>query len=223
MSGYRKVVQKLEQALLVLALALLGMFAVAHANRVLMVRMEMAQFGARRDAIAAILAEPTQAVGSDRLEPPAAGTALWSSQRAKAYAATLSKSVEPLAVLRIPRLSLEAPVLNGTDHFTLNRGVGRIRGTSRPGQSGNIGIAGHRDGFFRSLKDVRTGDTIELVTTSGTDIYVVDRVRITNPADISVLRLREKPSLTLVTCYPFYFVGPAPRRFVVEASLKEKQ
>jgi sortase A len=104
----------------------------------------------------------------------------------------------------------------------LNRGVGRIAGTSLPGQGGNIGIAGHRDGFFRTLKDIRTGDAIELVTTSGKDIFVVDQIRITNRGDVSVLRPRAKRSLTLVTCYPFYFVGPAPSRYIVEASLKRQ-
>jgi len=112
-------------------------------------------------------------------------------------------------------------VLEGTDEFTLNRGVGRIVGTSLPGQGGNVGIAGHRDGFFRSLKDIRRGDSIELVTTWGTDVYAVDRVRITRPSDVRVLQPRTKPSLTLVTCYPFYFVGGTPNRYIVEASLRQ--
>ena len=118
-------------------------------------------------------------------------------------------------------LDLEVPVLEGTDGVTLNRGVGRIAGTSLPGQGGNIGIAGHRDGFFRRLKNIRTGDTIELDTMSGTDAFVVDRIRVTSPADVAVLQPRTKDSITLVTCYPFYFVGTAPRRFIVQASLKE--
>ena len=126
-----------------------------------------------------------------------------------------------LLFLRIPALHLEVPVLEGTDEVTLNRGVGRIAGTALPGQGGNIGIAGHRDGFFRRLKDIRTGDAIELATISGTDVFVVDRIRVTSPADVAVLRPRTKDSVTLVTCYPFYFVGPAPRRFIVQASLKQ--
>jgi sortase A len=142
-------------------------------------------------------------------------------QSANLHQASLRKSVEAMAVFRIRRLHLEAPVLEGIDEFTLNRGVGRIPGTSRPGQGGNIGIAGHRDGFFRPLKDINAGDLIELVTTSGTDVYTVDRVRITDPADVGVLRRKTKPSLTLVTCYPFYFVGPAPTRYIVEASLNQ--
>ena len=118
-------------------------------------------------------------------------------------------------------MHLEVPVLDGTDEVTLNRGVGRIASTALPGQGGNIGIAGHRDGFFRRLKDVRTGDAIELATMSGTDIYVVDRIGVISPNDVAVLQPRTKDSVTLVTCYPFYFVGPAPRRFIVQASLKE--
>ena len=144
-----------------------------------------------------------------------------SIQRTKLYKANLGKPVESLAVLRIPTLHLEVPVLEGTDEVTLNRGVGRIAGTSLPGQGGNIGIAGHRDGFFRRLKDIRTGDAIELVTISGTDVFVVDRIRVTSPADVAVLRPRTTDSITLVTCYPFYFVGPAPSRYIVEASLRK--
>jgi len=99
--------------------------------------------------------------------------------------------------------------------------MGIIRNTSLPGQEGNIGIAGHRDGFFRGLKDIKKGDTISLVTTAGTSVYMVDQIEITDPADVSVLKSRGKSSVTLVTCYPFYFVGPAPKRYVVEASLKD--
>jgi sortase A len=126
-----------------------------------------------------------------------------------------------MAVLRIPKLNLEVPVLNGTDRFTLNRGVGRIPGTAFPGETGNIGIAGHRDGFFRGLKDIHMGDKIELLTAKGTDIYTVDRILITDPSDVSVLDSGTKPALTLVTCYPFHYIGPAPRRFIVEASLQQ--
>jgi len=201
-----------EGGLLVLGLLLLGVFAFAHIHRFIMFRAEMVKFEAAQ------------------LESPAEGAAglgaieraipLWENQRTKSYQTNKGKPVELLAVLRIPALHLEVPVLEGTDKVTLNRGVGRIAGTSLPGQGGNIGIAGHRDGFFRTLKDIRTGDAIELVTTSGKDIFVVDQIRITNRGDVSVLRPRAKRSLTLVTCYPFYFVGPAPSRYIVEASLK---
>jgi sortase A len=111
-------------------------------------------------------------------------------------------------------------VLRGTDEITLNRGAGQIVGTAVPGERGNIGIAGHRDSFFRNLKDISRGDVIELETTNASATYVVERILITGPDDTSVLQPSGEQTLTLVTCYPFHFVGPAPRRFVVQASLK---
>ena len=112
---------------------------------------------------------------------------------------------------------MEAPLLEGTDDVTLNRGVGRIEGTAHPGEDGNLGIAGHRDSFFRVLKDIKVGDRVDLEGLERSDTYVVDQVEIVDPGDVSVLRPRSKPSLTLVTCYPFYFIGSAPRRYIVHA------
>lgn len=125
----------------------------------------------------------------------------------------------PLALLDIPRLNLSVPVRNGTDWLTLNHGVGRITGTARPGEQGNIGIAGHRDTYFRGLRNIKLGDVIELKRTEGIDTYKVDRLQIVPPSNVGVLRPSAVPMLTLVTCYPFYFVGSAPKRFVVTASL----
>jgi sortase A len=193
-----------------------------------MFRAEMAKFEARqpestnKEGAAGIEAISGANDDTDLHPVPNTEYSPWSIQRTKSYQANPGKPVESLAVLRIPALHLEVPVLEGTDEVTLNRAVGRIAGTSLPGQGGNIGIAGHRDGFFRGLKDISAGDAIELVRTSGTDVYVVDRIRITDPADVSVLQPRTKHSLTLVTCYPFYFVGPAPSRYIVEASLKQQ-
>jgi sortase A len=115
---------------------------------------------------------------------------------------------------------LDVPVLGSTDNITLNRGVGRIAGTAAPGQKGNIGIAGHRDSFFQNLKQVNRGDEIELETTTTSETYIVDRILVTSEDDLSVLQPRGLQSLTLVTCYPFHYVGPAPRRFVVQATIK---
>lgn len=126
----------------------------------------------------------------------------------------------PLAILRIPKIHLVVPVLTGTDEITLNRGVGQIAGTAAPGEKGNIGIAGHRDSFFRNLKEIGRGDIIEMETTSTSATYIVNRILVTGPDDTSVLQPSGKQTLTLVTCYPFHFIGPAPRRFVVQASLK---
>ena len=144
---------------------------------------------------------------------------LWSEKRIKGYRASLLANVPPpLGVLDIPSLQLQVPVLEGTDDVTLDRGVGHIRGTASLGESGNIGVAGHRDGFFRVLKDIHLGDAIDLHSQSGTSHYLVDEIQIVPPTDVSVLGARAKPSLTLVTCYPFYYVGSAPLRYIVHAT-----
>jgi sortase A len=148
----------------------------------------------------------------------------WSQKRVEAYQASLIGPVQrPLSVLRIPAIDLEVPVLEGTDDLTLNRAVGHIEGTPRPGpgETGNIGIAGHRDGFFRALRNIHLGDTIDLMAERGNSRYVVDEIVIVPPNDVSVLAPRSKPALTLVTCYPFYFVGSAPLRYVVRATVAD--
>ena len=108
-------------------------------------------------------------------------------------------------------------MLPGTDDFVLNRAVGYIEGTALPGKDGNSGIAGHRDGFFRGLKDIAAGDAIELETLDSRQQYRVERTWVVDPEDVSVLDPTPIRSLTLVTCYPFYFIGPAPQRFIVRA------
>jgi len=145
---------------------------------------------------------------------------LWAGKRVTAYKQALVAHMgAPLAVLTIPRLRLDVPVFEGTDALTLNRGAGRIAGTARPGERGNIGIAAHRDGFFRGLKDVRPGDRIELAQLRRKFVYTVDNIAVVDPGDVTVLHPRPQPSLTLVTCYPFYFIGDAPQRYIVQASL----
>lgn len=149
---------------------------------------------------------------------------LWAAKRIEAYKSSLLNSSDlPLAVLEVARLRIQVPVFNGTDDLTLNRGVGRIAGTALPGGDGNVGIAGHRDGFFRGLKDVAVGDEVDLVTTTERTTYLVDQIEIVTPSDIHVLEPRSTPSLTLVTCYPFYFVGDAPKRFIVHASIASRR
>jgi len=108
-------------------------------------------------------------------------------------------------------------VLPGSDDHTLDRAVGYIEGTAPPGTNGNLGIAGHRDGFFRGLKDIAAGDLIEIDTMDGQDVYRVERTWVVNPDDVSVLDPTPTPALTLVTCYPFYFIGSAPLRYIVRA------
>ena len=143
---------------------------------------------------------------------------LWSTQRVFAWRKAIKEPFpSPLAVLRIPKIRLEVAVLPGTDDATLDRGLGHIEDTALPGGVGNAGIAGHRDGFFRGLKDILPGDTIELDTLDRKEIYRVERTWIVDPSDVSVLDPTPAAALTLVTCYPFYFVGSAPQRFIVRA------
>jgi sortase A len=145
----------------------------------------------------------------------------WDSARIRAYERSLAvKFPPPEAILRISRVGLEVPVLEGVDDLTLNRGAGHVPGTSMPGQPGNVAVAGHRDGFFRVLKDVVPGDTIEIERPGGhTDRYVVSGTKIVQPSDTSVLAETADSELTLVTCYPFRFVGSAPQRYIVQAAL----
>jgi sortase A len=146
--------------------------------------------------------------------------ALWSRERIDAWRRTLSLAAPPpLAVMKIPRLRLEVPIFAGTDDVALNRGAGHIEDTAPPGTPGNSGIAGHRDGFLRGLKDLAAGDTIELETLNRREVYRVERIWIVTPDDVSVLDPTTGSSITLVTCYPFYFVGAAPKRYIVRAVL----
>jgi sortase A len=175
--------------------------------------------GSRRDlerfAAARLAPSPTPRVLPGESAPD---YSLWSKERVKAYEESLrEKTSDPMAVLRIPKIGLEVAVLDGTDDLTLNRAVGHIEDTAKPGEKGNVGIAGHRDGFFRGLKDVVKGDTMELETPTGTETYRVDDIWIVKPEDVRVLDPTPEPAITLVACYPFYFVGHAPERYIVRA------
>ena len=143
---------------------------------------------------------------------------LWSPGRVTAYKAALQREAPPtLAILRIPRLNLEVPVYDGTSDAVLDLAAGRIEDTALPGTPGNVGIAAHRDGFFRVLKDIKEGDALVLDTPASTEQYRVEWIRITTPDDVSVIDPTPGPAVTLVGCYPFYHVGPAPQRFIVRA------
>jgi sortase A len=124
---------------------------------------------------------------------------------------------ETLGKIEITRIGIAAMILEGTDERTLRRAVGHFPGTALPGQPGNVAIAGHRDTFFRALRNVRHDDEITLTTLNGSYRYLVDSAQIVAPQDTQVLDDSGGKTLTLVTCYPFYFVGPAPKRFIVRA------
>jgi sortase A len=123
----------------------------------------------------------------------------------------------PLGEIELTRIGVTAMILEGTDELTLRRAVGHISGTPLPGQPGNVGIAGHRDTFFRALRHVQQNDEITLMTVHGSYRYRVDSIKVVGPEDTRVLDPTDADVLTLVTCFPFYFVGPAPKRFIVRA------
>lgn len=124
-----------------------------------------------------------------------------------------------LGRIEIARVGISSLVLEGVAGSTLRRGVGHVPGTALARPAGNIGLAGHRDTVFRGLKDIQKGDQIDLETLDGSYRYAVDWAQVVDPNDIGVLAVSNRPELTLVTCYPFYYVGSAPERFVVRAHL----
>jgi len=129
---------------------------------------------------------------------------------------------DAVAKLSIPRLSTQLYVMEGDDERELRRGPGHLPGTAMPGTRGNSVIAGHRDTHFRVLKDIRKGDDILVETTGGQFLYRVRNTSIVQPSNTSSLQPSSGPMLHLITCYPFYYVGSAPQRFVVEAALAGK-
>jgi sortase A len=214
----------IQKLLFIVGVVMIGTYMAAYFHKEVLSRAQLRQF--HRSPIEAPVETIEAPVETKEtlLAAPASKPdfRFWSEKRIAEYEDSLTRYVDPpLALLHISKVQLEAPVLEGTDDLTLNRGVGHIVGTARPGEEGNIGIAGHRDGFFRALKDIRPGDTIELVTPLRTNKFTVDRIVLVRPDDVSVLRPRSVGSLTLVTCYPFYFIGSAPQRYIVQASLAE--
>jgi sortase A len=119
--------------------------------------------------------------------------------------------------IAIRRVGISAVVAEGSDETTLSRAVGHIAGTALPGEPGNVGLAGHRDTFFRALRNIRAGDLIVLTTPHGEFRYSAVSIKVVNPKALDVLDPTSEEILTLVTCYPFHFVGSAPNRFIVRA------
>ena len=155
-----------------------------------------------------------------RFQADHAETVSWAPGRVQAYRRALEVAMPaPVAVLRIPSANLEVPVMEGTSDLVLNRAAGHLSGTSTLGGRGNIVLAGHRDGFFRRLKNVAVGDQIEIARARNTDTYRVDQLQVVDRTDASALRPSHDATLTLVTCYPFFYLGAAPQRYIVRASL----
>jgi len=146
-------------------------------------------------------------------------TTLWSNARIARYneVSKMKFDDSAIATLRIPRLGLEAAIFRGSDDLTLDRGLGWIPSTAEPGSAGNTGIAGHRDSFFRPLKDLVLDDRIELRTGSSVQTYIVHSMTVVTPKQVDVLAPTSDAVLTLVTCYPFFAPGDAPNRMIVRA------
>jgi sortase A len=216
--GLDAVRESLEKALFVVGGVLLLVWAAALVHRTLVGGLERRALLAeleRRSPATGVTLEP----GDAALVPRDPVTTDWALERVAGYVESLSAraSSAPLALLEIPRLELSVLVLDGIDEWSLNRGVGWIPGTAQPGSDGNVGIAGHRDGFFRALRGIAPGDVLEWRGRDGLRRYQVEWTRVVAPEDVAVLAPTEGAALTLVTCHPFFYAGPAPERFVVRA------
>lgn len=209
MIGRAQLRQLLERFAWIVGVALVAIWVFVTLFRAVDSRQQIDRFVAVRAADNGSLSTPDQT--------------LWSPERIRAWRDTFSRQPpHALAVLRIARIGLEVPILEGTNDWTLNRAVGHIEDTAVPGADGNSDIAGHRDGFFRGLKDVKEGDEIALETRRGRQTYLIKRMWIVDPTDVSVLDPTPTRAITLVTCYPFYYIGSAPQRFIVRAVIEEQ-
>jgi sortase A len=210
---------KAERVLLGVGITLSGFYIGARLHSFVVSRVALLEFDAVRATTSNEKPFGAPTAPSSRID-----FSLWDEARITAYQASLALRFDPpLGVLSIPRLKLTAPIFDGVDDNTLNRGLGRVSGTGKPGTNGNLAIAGHRDGFFRVLKDIKRADLLEVDLPSERDTYSVDVISVVDSSDVSVLQPSPLPTVTLITCYPFYFVGSAPRRFVVKASLTNRE
>ena len=196
----RRGLRLLERLLLIVGIICLGYYGYVSAETALYQAYETRELDAILATVPPVPASDDALPAPPRAQP-AAGTAL--------------------GRLEIPRLRVSAIVRAGSDSRTLRLAVGHIGGTALPGEPGNIGLAAHRDTFFRRLGEIRADDLIRLVTADGTYVYRVQGTQIVDPRDTWVLDPTADPALTLVTCYPFRYVGSAPRRFIVRAHLAE--
>jgi sortase A len=216
----------LERLLLALGLICLGIVAFAWIDA----RWFAFQQGRRLDRVLRERAATAATAGRTPIGArgvPGAGREASETDRLETFrpggAAALPHRAAPegslLGRIEVPRVGISSLVLEGIAGSTLRRGVGHVPDTSLPQLEGNVGLAGHRDTVFRGLKDIRKGDLVLLDTLDGTYRYGVDWAQVVDPGDVGVLASGNRRELTLVTCYPFYYVGSAPERFVVRAHL----
>jgi sortase A len=198
----RRILRWLERLLLVIGIASLGYYAYVSAETALYQAYETRELDAILASApkAAPAAVPTKAVPVvARRPPPARGSAI--------------------GRIEIPTLGVTAVVRAGSDARTLRLAVGHVPGTALPGEPGNMAFAAHRDTFFRRLGDIKAGDEVRVVTPTGTFTYTVEGTQVVSPSDVWVLDPTDEPAVTLITCYPFNYIGPAPKRFIVRARL----
>jgi len=204
----RRGLQWIERLLLVVGIACLGYYGYVSAEAALYQAYETRELDA---ILASVPPPPTPALETSF---PASPEIVEPARKQPAPGSMLGR-------LEIPRLRVAAIVRAGSDARTLRLAVGHIPGTALPGEPGNVGLAAHRDTFFRRLGEIRSGDIVRLVTPDGTFVYQVAGTQIVEPKEVSVLDPTEEPALTLVTCYPFRYIGSAPKRFIVRANLVE--
>jgi len=192
---------------LVLAIACLGVYGYAYLERAMYQTWESREFDRARERTAPVVTSSSgQIKPISRVVRPLRKPLPWSDS-----------SSAVIGRLSVPRLHLSAMVREGTDGKTLRLAIGHISSTALPGQAGNVGVAGHRDSFFRRLKDLKNGDEIDFSTLHGDFKYVVESLVVVEPDDLAVLAPSSDNVLTMVTCYPFFYIGNAPKRFVARA------
>lgn len=216
-----KLIRAGEIACWAIGIALIGFYVAARTHAVLASEQGLEGFEEARLNLAARTVHR-----QDRQVPiwevPAPDQSAWSEGRINAYQERLQQNIGvPEAVLSMPSIDLTVPVYTGANELNLNRGVARVIGTARSGERGNVGIAGHRDGYFRGLKDATLGDLIEVETLTGSLTYKISELMVVEPTAVHVLAPTEEHTITLVTCYPFYFLGRAPKRYIVRGVLAE--
>jgi sortase A len=207
----RSALRWLERLLLVIGIASLGYYGYVSAEAALYQAYESRELDAILASAPKPAVEPTPAAHESK-PTDAPREESKSTRRVLARGSAIGR-------IEIPRLGVNAVVRSGSDARTLRLAVGHIPGTAWPGESGNAGLAAHRDTFFRRLGDIQPGDEVRVVTPDGTFRYEVAGTKVVQPSDVWVLDPTEQPVLTLVTCYPFTFVGSAPQRFIVRAHL----
>lgn len=195
----------IERCLWLVCLLMLGVFVIGRIGATQAAERTVEAFEQRKQEVRA---------DATLLRAPAPDQSDWSSARIAAFASDAGAG-EADAVLRIPALDVAAPIVSGTDEATLNVAVGRVTWSAQVGEAGNLVLAGHRDSFFRRLGQLKEGDRLVVETLDGAWHYEVSGTQIVEPGDVDAVPWTQDRMITLITCYPFYFAGPAPQRFLV--------